>query len=139
MNELVKMENMPSSLLKLSTSGNPEHVADEVVLIMLEFQNFYNVKSKLDEFQLYDIAYMIMEEYRHLNLLDIGILFKYAKLGRYGKVYDRIDGGMVLEWVSQYERNRCEMIISNRESEHSQTKIEGTRSNATLPFNKFIK
>jgi hypothetical protein len=139
MNDLVKMETLPPSLLKLQVNGNPENVADEIVLIMLEFQNFYNVKSKLDEYQLYDIAYMIMEEYRHLNLLDIGILFKYAKLGKYGKVYDRIDGGMVLDWVSQYEKARCEIIISNRESEHSQTKVEGTRTSESLPFSKFLK
>ena len=139
MQDIVNSETLPPSMIKLQQTNSPERIADEIVLIMLEFQNFYNVKTKLDEYQLYDIAFMIMEEYRHLNLLDIGILFKYAKLGKYGKVYDRIDGGMVLEWVKQYEMDRTNMIITKRENEHAQTKFEGTRSNETLPFNKFIK
>ena len=60
-------------------------------------------------------------------MYDLGLCFKMAKLGRFGKVYERLDGGVVMDWIAQYDKQRDKSILRNAEDEHNRTK--GDNSN----------
>ena len=104
---LLKMEDYPPSLTKLKMEDE-EKVQDALVLMLLDAVRFFNVVRPPNEDQLFMIADMIMEEYSYFSLMDLGICFKMGKLGRWGKVYDRLDGGIFLEWCTSYDNYRTE-------------------------------
>lgn len=54
-----------------------------------------------------ETALLIAETYPSLNIADINLIFRNAKLGRYGKIYDRLDGQIILEWFDRYFDERC--------------------------------
>lgn len=59
--------------------------------------------------QTQETAMLIVDEFFNLNLADINFIFKNAKLGRYGKYYDRLDGQIILSWFEEHFNNRCKL------------------------------
>jgi len=52
---------------------------------------------------------MIITEYYNLTIADINIIFKRAKLGQWGQIYDRLDGQIILSWFDKYFQERCKV------------------------------
>jgi hypothetical protein len=121
------------SLLRCAMQ-NEELTTSEIALLILDAQKFYNVKNALDEDMLFEVAGLVLSEYKHFNMYDIALCLKNGKLGRYGKIYERLDGGTIMDWFTQYNKKREDLIIMNAETQHSQTKFTGTRTTEALPF-----
>lgn len=51
-------------------------------------------------------ADLIIDEFYFLKPDDFKLCFNRAKKGYYGKVYDRIDGQVIFEWLNQYTNDR---------------------------------
>jgi len=117
-------DNQQKSLILLSKE-NHTLLIDEICLLIIDLQKFFDTKRSMDEEQIVEIAEMIVGEYRNLYVLDLAFCFKQGKLGKYGKVYDRLDGGIILDWVREWDNKRVNMIIDRRESEHRQHKSWG--------------
>jgi len=115
---------------------NEEITRDEICLLLVETNKFFSVKNGLNEDIVYDVADLILAEYKHLTMLDLGLCFKMAKLGRFGKVYERLDGGIIMDWIYQYARQRDKAIIRNAEDEHSRTKADSYREKNAIQFNQ---
>ena len=94
---------------------NEEMTIDIVKLMLIQLQDFYNCKSKMTDAQLTESAYLICGEYRHFNYYDIGMCLKLAKTRE--KVYDRVDGGMVLNWLKQFDIDRNNLIMIERQNQ----------------------
>lgn len=54
-----------------------------------------------------DLIYLIVHEYGHFKISDLMLVFKNAKLGKYGEIY-RMDGMTILKWVREYDQERLE-------------------------------
>ncbi len=121
--DLVLAENNQQKSLILLSKEDHTLLIDEICLLIIDLQKFFDTKRSMDEEQILEIAEMIVGEYRNLYVLDLAFCFKQGKLGKYGKVYDRLDGGIILDWVREWDKKRVEMIIDRRESEHSSTKL----------------
>ena len=120
-NEIMKQDNQITSLFKRSREDH-SLIIDEICLLILDLQKFFNTKIKLDEDQILDLSEMIVAEYQYLSIFDIAFCFKEGKFGRYGKVYDRLDGGILLGWIKEWDNKRMSLIIQRREEEHSRNK-----------------
>jgi hypothetical protein len=130
-----ELEHTPS--INVLSRANEDVCRDEIVLLLIETNKFFNVKNGLDEETLYDVADLILSEYKHHTMYDLGLCFKMAKLGRFGKVYERLDGGVVMDWMKQYEKQRDKSIIRNAEDKHAQTKTDTYREKTSwLNFNQ---
>ena len=123
--DLVLAEDNEQKSLILLSQEDHTLLIDEICLLIIDLQKFFDTKRSLDEDQIVEIAEMIVGEYRNLYVLDLAFCFKQGKLGKYGKVYDRLDGGIILDWVREWDKKRVEMIIDRRESEHRQHKSWG--------------
>lgn len=76
---------------------------------VVNIREFINVGKKMTDEQTQETAMLIVDEYYNLNLADINLIFKNAKLGRYGKYYDRLDGQIILSWFEEHFNNRCKI------------------------------
>ena len=119
MNDIVSiaLNDKPSSLTK-QMKLDQEKTIDIIMLLLIKFQDFYNCKSKMEKHQLEETAYLITQRFGHFNWYDISMCLKLAKMNE--KVFDRIDGGMILEWLVRYDITRTGMIVTEREKQHSQ-------------------
>ena len=76
----------------------------------------------MDRPQLEETAYIICQQFRHFNYYDIGMCLKLAKMNE--KIFDRIDGGMILEWLTRYDITRTGLVITERQKQKTRQDSE---------------
>jgi len=94
--------------------------AKEIISFLIEsvsnMVNFFNLKLNLSASQITDIAESIMDEFKDLSLSDIKVFCKRCKIGNIvaggkvleiGKVYDRLDGAMILGWLNIFREAKA--------------------------------
>jgi len=86
---------------------------------IVNLREFINVGKKMSDQQTQETAMLIIENYPALKISDINLIFKRAKLGKFGSMYDRLDGQLVLSWFEAYFNERCEAAanMSMREAD----------------------
>ena len=77
-----------------------------MVKVLNDLLDFFNVGKNMGAIQVASTADLIIEEFYFLKPDDFKLCFNRAKKGYYGKVYDRIDGQVILEWLSTYTNDR---------------------------------
>lgn len=98
-----------------------------LVLPVTEMLGFFNVENTMSAQQVAFTIDLLIDEYPYLKLDDYKMCFRNVMLGHYGKVYNRIDGQMVLEWVQAYARERAQTADEISYNEHKRAKAaEGT-------------
>ena len=78
-----------------------------VVYLLTEALEFFNVRETMNDAQVAITVDLILEEYPHLKTDDLKLCFRRAMKLRYGELYNRIDGQVVLGWLQKYHRERC--------------------------------
>lgn len=123
MNDIVEitLEHKPTSIFK-SYKHNEEKTIDLIMLMLIKFQEFFNCKSKMNKEQLLETSHIIVQQFRHFNYYDIALCLKEAKINE--KIYDRIDGNMILEWLTKHDITRTRMIVTKREQQKAQQNAE---------------
>ena len=123
MQSIVKfcLDSKPITLGR-NAKENEEKTTDIIMLMLIKFQDFYNCKNKMNKEQLIETAQLILDTFKHLNYYDIAMCFKIAKSNE--KIYDRIDGGMILEWLVRYDITRTGLIVTEREKERTRHNSE---------------
>ena len=79
-----------------------------MILIMNDLLDFFSVGKTMGEKQIASTIEMIVADFYYLNIEDIKLCFDNAKRGKYGRVYDRIDGNVIYEWLQKYSEERVE-------------------------------
>jgi len=102
---------------------------------------FLNVGKNMNDNQVYETASFILGEYPILNIADINLIFKMAKMGKFGLVYDRLDGQVVLSWFDKYFTERCRAAAERSINESLKYKDNNVPSfdKITEMANKFKK
>ena len=95
--------------------------------------DFFNIGSKsFDDKQTLWTAELIRTEYYFLNFADIALCFRRGMVGKYDKLYNRFDGGVLLIWLQTYAEERIEESMRIRLKEHHNRKVQ-ERNPAVLP------
>ena len=74
---------------------------------IVNLRDFLNVGKKMTDQQTQETAIMIMDLYYNITIADINLIFRRAKLGQWGQIYDRMDGQIILSWFEKYFNERC--------------------------------
>jgi hypothetical protein len=107
---------------------------------IINVREFINVGKKMTDEQTQETAMLIVDEYYNLNLADINFIFKNAKLGKYGKYYDRLDGQIILSWFEEHLNNRCIAAADESIREADSFKSDSfERTSGTIKLSNFVK
>lgn len=87
-----------------------------LVLLVVEVTNFFNVGKTMNDIQVAATCDLIIDTYSYLKLDDFKLCFKKGMLGEYGKIYDRMDGAVILGWIREYNLCRDEAAIRDEET-----------------------
>ena len=89
----------------------------------------------MNDVQMAQTADLILDEFYYLNIEDFKLCFNMAKSGKFGKVYDRIDGQVIMDWLSTYENMRIETSISDGDAKHRNIKAQEKNAKSILDIN----
>ena len=71
--------------------------------LITQLRQSLNLGKNLDTLQVYECASLLIEKYWYFRLEEFVYVFKQVKLGKYGKVYDRLDVQVISEWLHLYD------------------------------------
>lgn len=63
-------------------------------------------------------ADLILEEYPYFKTDDLKLCFRNAMKMKYGEIYNRIDGQVIMSWLKAYNRERCEAADNQSYNEY---------------------
>lgn len=112
-----------------------------IALWIVNVQDFFNVSGKMNDAQVEETAYMILDDFWALNVADIHLVFSRAKKGYYGQLYGRIDGSLIYDWFRSYFEERCDACENRtiRQSENARSDNPVTDDRATEFIQKLIQ
>lgn len=93
-------------------------------VVIADLVSFFNLGKNMNDQQIKQTSQLIISEYWFLKPEDFKLCFNQAKKGRYGKVFDRIDGMVIMEWLNQYCLERTEVADEMNFQKHDQIKYQ---------------
>lgn len=85
-----------------------------LVLMIVETLDFLSVGKSMGASQINTTADLILENMSIYKPDYFALCFKNAKMGAYGKQYDRMDGQIIFEWLNQFNKDYCAEIEQAR-------------------------
>lgn len=79
---------------------------------MNSFLRFYSVNGSMDAVQVADTINLILEIYPYYTQYDFKLFFKMAKMGKFGEIYGRMDGEVIINWLKKYDAHRATVAQS---------------------------
>lgn len=99
---------------------------------LLMAAEYFNVKESLSEVQAVQTASLFIDQHPMESFEDLLLCLKNAKLGKYGKVYNRLDGQMIFEWFRLYLDEKYERFEQIKKLEQEQWQAETMQSFAPI-------
>jgi hypothetical protein len=121
---------------------------DILTILVVDIVKFFNVGKTFNKEQVIATVELILDEFPEISIADLKLCFNKAKLGEYGKLYDRLDGAIIFSWVREYCDNKMSWAINRSENEHRKYKdhenyarieqVEQIRANSAREKNKEV-
>lgn len=111
----------------INLEGHNGCVVAMLTLLFEDFISFFNVGKNMGALQVKQTIDLIFSDHVFINLKpeDFKVYFDLFKKGRYGQVFDRIDGQLILMNLSAYAQERMNLVESiNNGSSYSLVKDE---------------
>lgn len=106
-------------------------------LLLIDLIEFFNVGSPMGVEQLNQTTKLIISEYYFLKPDDFRFCFDRAMKGYYGKIYNRLDGAIIMEWLNKYIDERAEFAENESRERHEEQK-KGVMLEGILPILKQV-
>lgn len=121
------------SIALINKEFGEQHLRAFMVKVLNDILDFFSIGRTMGAIQVATTADLIIEEYYFLKPDDFKLCFNRAKKGYYGKVYDRIDGQVIFEWLNAYTNDRMTTASDTSIQEAEQLKFpEGERTSYLL-------
>lgn len=111
------------------TYGN-ENTMHLIAQHLTVFSLSLDIKRNLSEHNILECSMLIATEYPALTVADLNLIFRKAKLGDYGELYESLTVPRVMGWFRKYFDERCEIagaISRQKANEHRAGERSGER------------
>ena len=113
------------SIGKIKETVSLSEVRALLYIAICEVCDFFNVGKNMNDVQVALTVDLILESCCHLRLEEIKYCFRRAM--RNERVYDRLDGNVILGWIKDYEAERTEAAMQcSEEAERKQREAEAS-------------
>ncbi len=113
------------TIAKIKNGASETDARALISLAICEVCDFFNVGKNMNDTQIAMTVDLIIESFWYLKLEEIKYCFRRAM--RTEKVFDRLDGNIILGWLEAYDKERTEEAM--RLSEHD----DGLAANGRIP------
>ena len=118
--------------------------ADAVWLIphlesLNEFFGGNDTARFLSERQIYDLAKMIAGEYYYLKVTEFMVFFNWLKLGKYGKMYGRVEPMAITTALISFLNDRNYLIDRRKQRTDEERQQKDTEANPPMSYAEYLK
>lgn len=133
-------DKIPTLGLLASTYGDDTPI-EWLVIQFGSLNDFAEVKSKISNAQIYELANLVLSEYYYLNAAEILLFIGKFKMGYYGTFYGAIDPMKITSAMIQYIHDRREDIDRyEREQYRMQREKEiEERGNNSVSYQEYLE
>lgn len=111
------MKNESPSLALMKKKN--KDLADNILKLMVaKTARSFNITRNIEPNQILDLVETLNTDFYYLKLSEIYYIFKQAKMGKFGKTYERIDEPTILGWFNTYVEERFEIAETESLIEH---------------------
>ena len=110
------------TLAKIKNTTSEIKLRALLYIAICEVCDFFNVGKNMSDTQIALTADLIIETYWYMKLEEIKYCFRRAM--KREKLFDRIDGNIILGWLKEYDSERTEQAMRDSEQRESQMRYE---------------
>jgi hypothetical protein len=114
-----------NSIAVYRKQSSPEFIEGMIEVYLHDLNSSLNVHEKLNGDQVEEIAQEIATLYFHLSLVEIHLVIKNAKRGKYGTINYALNMPSVLLWFDKYAEERCQYFMQRKTTEGIEMKQNG--------------
>lgn len=107
-----------ASLFALKNTVGEKKVSALIKLYLIEMNDLFNLKRPLTEQMIEAITDEVIAQYGYLNMADIHLIFRRAKNGDYGDMFETLNMPKVMTWFKNYFEERLQ-ASANRSQERA--------------------
>ena len=136
--QILKSDSPSFNLIRNQPNG--EAISQAMISkLLIDFITFLNIGKTMSEVQIVETVKLIIEDYSALKPDDFVLFFSRAKRGYYGKIYDRMDGQIIFEWLEQFMFERDQEIERLRKNEQVRREKELLFVNESVGMPEYFK
>lgn len=124
------------TLAKIKNSASETDARALLYIALCEVCDFFNVGKNMSDTQIALTADLIIESYWYMKLEEIKFCFRRAM--RREKLFDRLDGNIILGWLKEYDVERTEEAMRQSEQEALQIQYQQQPSPGAVSFEQYI-
>lgn len=110
-----------------------------LILMVAKTARKFNITKNFEPTQIEEAVQSVFEEYYYLKLSEVYFVLKQGVMGKYGKIYDRFDEQVLMEWFEKYDRERLELVEEQRLVERNSHKEGMSERQLNDWWNDFLK
>lgn len=112
------------SLATLTKYGDERLTALILAALISKTAKFFKVGGAMNHEDAMETAYLIIENYHWMNVADFKLCFQMGKSFKFGKLYDRFDGAIIMQWLDEYNALRVDKSDEIKQKNHHNRIVE---------------
>ncbi|MEB3005742.1 hypothetical protein [Capnocytophaga sp. G2] len=121
------MDRKTYSLSDIRKERGEEYLRSYILLWLVYLNELLDLNKPLNESQMRLCAEEILADYGYLKISEIAYIFKRLINGEYGALYERLSVAKVMSLFRDYDKERIDFVIEEREREHNEFRYEESR------------
>lgn len=102
--------------------ANQDDVLGTLSLMIIQVCKYFNTSEIMSEPMVKEVAMRIALKFGSLTLEDIALCLHQAQNGDHGKIYNRVDGAVIMDWLHKYSKQYQELGMERNLRIHNQGK-----------------
>ncbi len=116
---LFEYRNLPASE---TGESREQELLDTLSLLIVGVVEYHHTSEMMSVPMVKEVALRIVYQFGGLTIEDIGLCFHQIKNGQRGKVYNRIDAAVIMQWLHDYQAELQEIGTERNARLHNQSK-----------------
>lgn len=112
--DIVRIER-PVALAVIRKQMGDLKVKALLSIMIIDLLDFFSVGKSMGEQQIAYTVTLIQSDYYYFTVEDFKVFFDNCKRGKYGVIYGRIDGNVILGWLEHYDQDRAIAFSSHND------------------------
>lgn len=101
---------------------NEDELLRTLKLMILSVVKYFNTTEVMSRDLVEETALRVAFNFGDLTLEDIALCFHQAQNGEHGKIYNRVDGAVIMDWLQTYRKRVQEIGMERNRVRHNQGK-----------------
>ena len=116
------------SLVQIKINKGEAFLRSYISLWLIYLNEVLNLNNPLTEAQIELCTEQIMEDYHHLKISELSLIFKRIVSGEFGELYERISMPKVMSVFRKYDQERTEVVVTQNQQAHEQFRYKENRT-----------